>query len=354
MTERVDRLIEAGRRAAERADRERRQASAAGPAPRPGDLYALPATAEHDVEWLVVAAADGGRWLLLPADLDGTGGTADVEVPADEPGGPLTVYGRFPVTVPPALLPDDLRTGRLSEERRAEAERRWRDLAAGAEPPEHEGDFDPDYRRRLVQLAAAQRALSAAAAAAERGDPGGGPGGGAPAPGDGPTVGREEGAGAPQPVPFVRPATRRRLPPPWLTALAAVLALAVVALAGWNLSLLRQVERLSGPRQVVPGAEVRVDEIERGSEVSLPAAEWVLLSVAWNREPDPAERFRLRVLAPNGEELAALAVRPRGNEADVELPGGLLRPGGRIVLDRLGDDGGAEQLLELVIRLESD
>jgi hypothetical protein len=351
MTDRVHRLIEAGRRASERADGERREAAAAGPAPRPGDLYALPATTAYDVEWLVVAAVSGGRWLLLAADLAGTGGGADVEVPAGEPGGPLTVYGRFPVTVPGSLLPAALRGGRLSEERRAEAERRWRDLAAGTEPAALDVDFDPGYRRRVAELAAAQRALAEAAAAAEEGgDPGGGPGGGAPGPHRGPaTVAHED---LPGPVPILRPTPGRLRPPPWLTALAAVLALAVVALAGLSFSLLRQVERQTGARQVQLGPVVTVGEVERGV-VELSPGERVGVTLRWDDLIEEGERFRLDLVAPDGREVldSTLVESDSMGFAYLDLPGDKVLPGVQLRLYRVGDEAPPEPVLELMIQV---
>jgi hypothetical protein len=351
-------LGEATRRAVERAERERRQAGAGGPLPQPGDLYALPATADHQLEWLVVAPADAGSWVVLPADLSPVAGAADVEVPADEPGGPLTVYGRFPVTVPAALLAPELRSGRIAEARRAAAERRWRDLAGGAETPVREADHDPDYRRRLGELAAAQQALAAAAAAAEpdrhAGDREGGGGSGA---------GGAAGGGAGAAVPVVAPARLRRpqpprfRPPPWLTALAAVLALAVVGLAAWNLRLLRQLDELSGARQVATGPELIVDEVTRGGDLPLPDADFVVLSLVWQRPPDPAERFRVSFVGPDGEELAAvreLAPDPRLGEASIEVPRRVLVAGARLRLFRLGARGEAELIVERSIRLASD
>lgn len=319
-----DRLGGAARRAAERAAGERREVGAAGAAPRPGDLYALPATAEHEVEWLVVAAAGPDRWVVLPADLAALGGGADVEVPADEPGGPLTIYGRFPVRVPASLLAADRRTGRVDEARRAAAERRWREIAGGHEPPPHEADFDPDHRRRLAELAAAQAALAAAA--------------------------DDEAARPP------RSAPSRFRPPPWMTALAAALALAVVALAGWNLALLREVERLSGARRFVAGPEITVDVVRGDETVQLPAADVLGLTLAWAQVPDQDAEFRFSVLDAEGEELTVLplASPAPGNEVPITVPGSKIRPGGRFRLVRVTPDGGEETLFDRPIRVEED
>lgn len=351
-------LGEATRRGVERAERERLQAGAAGPLPRPGDLYALPATADHQVEWLVVApgetsgersaaeAGGGTSWVVLPADLSPVAGAADIEVPAEEPGGPLTVYGRFPVTVPGVLLAPDLRSGRIAEARREAAERRWREVAGGAEVPVREADHDPDYRRRLVELAAAQQALAAAAAEAARGGRAGGePGGGA-------------GSLAPvvAPARLARPAAPRFRPPPWMTALAAVLALAVIGLAAWNLRLLRQIDELSGARQVAMGPVLNVDDVTRGDDLSLPEAELVVLTLFWRSPPDPGERFRVSFSGPDGEELDAVhQVAPdRLGEAAIEVPRRVLARATVLRLVRIGERGQDEVVVEMPLRLERD
>jgi hypothetical protein len=333
-------LRRATRRAAERAAGERREASGGGGGPRPGDLYALPATAEHEVEWLAVATEGSGGWVVLPADSTPFAAPGEVEVAADEPGGPLTLHARFPVVVPEALLAPERRTGRVSGERRAAAERRWRRLADGeaAEPV-----YDPDDRRRLEELAAAQRTL-AAAAARRGGEEGGRDGGG--------------GASGGGTVPVAAPERLRRRgparfrPPPWMSALAAGLALAVLALLGWNLSLLRQVERLGGVQEVVRGPEVVVDERTRG-EVVVPAGEEdVLISLAWAMSVEPEARFRVSLVAPGGEILSQEDVRPRDNESFVKLPRSTLIDGAVLRVVRLRGDVAAGEVAVWPIRLE--
>jgi len=364
MTDRGVGLGEATRRAMERAERERRQAGADGPPPRPGDLYALAATADPHGEWLVVAAGEGGGWVVLPADLATVAGAADVEVPAEEPGGPLVVYGRFPVVVPASLLAPELRSGRVGEARRAAAEERWRALAGGAETPVREADHDPDYRRRLGELAAAQRALAAAAAesrSAGGGRPESGQGDGEEGGGGerGGSPGRGEPAAAPPvvvPARPRRPAPARFRPPPWLTALAAVLALAVVGLSAWNLRLLRQIDELSGARQVATGPEVLVDEVIRGEDPSLPDADFVVLPLVWQRPPDPAERFRVTFVAPDGTVLTDLddLAPDRHGVAAVEVPRRVLVAGTRLRIVRLGGPGGGDEIYLRPIRLLDD
>lgn len=349
MSERRVDLGEATRRAVEEAAAARRDASGGGEAPRPGDLYVLPATAEHGVEWLVVAGAAAGRWVVLPADLATVADVGEVEVPADEPGGPLTIHGGLPVTVPAALLRAELRSGHVREERRAAAERRWRQLAGGEPPrPRH----DPEDRRRFDELAAAQRALAAAAAAE---DASSAPAGGGSDEGGG--EGRGEAPTAPVvPARRIRPAPSPLRPPPWMTALAAVLALSVVGLAGWNLRLLRQVDELSGARQVARGPVVVVDDVVRGEDLAVPDADFVVLSLVWTQPPGAGERFSLSVVSAGGEELEAIRelVLERKGEASVELPRRALRTGARLHLFRLRDELPPERILDHPIRLADD
>jgi hypothetical protein len=339
MSERKARLGEATRRAAERLAAEER-ATVAG-APRPGDLYTLAATAEHDVEWLVVTTADAGGWLLLPADLGSLAGSGDVEVPAGEPGGPLIVYCRFPVAVPAALLPAERRSGQIVEARRAAAERAWRESAAGGTPPDREPDHDPDHRRRLGELADARRALLAAVDAA-----GGGAGRGGAEGGGWPPAGPPAAGGGEAATPAF-PARRLPLPPSWLTALAAALALLAIGLGSWNLRLQRRVDELSGARQVALGPAVVVDEVTRGGAVAVPDEEVFLLTLEWVTPPDPAARFRLTLTGPDGEELASIAeVVPELGLAVVEVPREALRPGTRLRLARLVEGGPPEPVLD--------
>jgi hypothetical protein len=347
MSDRGDELREATRRAAERAARERREAAGGGGAPRPGDLYVVPATAAYDIEWLVVCEQGEAGWLVLPADGALLATPGEVEVTADDPGGPLTLHARFPVVVPERLLAAARRAGRVGEERRAAAERRWRHLGDGtvAAEPVH----DPDDRQRLGELAAAQRALQAAAsgerpASGGEGESGGGTSGGAVAPFAAPAR--------------LRPAKSRFAPPPWMSALAAVLALAVVGLAGWGLALQAQVEALSGARPIVLGPSIAVG-VRGAEDLVVPRAEGpsalVALSIEWTEPVEASERFRLIFFSPQGEELDGIEVVPTAHGvAGVAVPENVLRRARVLRLERVVPGGPNEIVLEQTIDLEDD
>src|SRR5215213_895631 len=114
----------------------------------PGDLFVLPATAELPVEWAILDRGTGGRLLAVPADSGLPAGTADVEVPAGAPGGPLSLRCRYGVWLEEALFEPDLRSGALAPETVAEALHRIREIETGTlerSPLAEEVDADPEY-----------------------------------------------------------------------------------------------------------------------------------------------------------------------------------------------------------------
>src|SRR5215208_2374559 len=84
-----------------------------GGSPEPGDLFVLRATADLPVEWALLERGAGGKLLAVPADSGPPAGTADVEIPADAPGGPLSLRCRFSLWLDGALFEPDLRSGVL-------------------------------------------------------------------------------------------------------------------------------------------------------------------------------------------------------------------------------------------------
>ncbi|MEM1178498.1 MAG: hypothetical protein AAGM22_09145 [Acidobacteriota bacterium] len=93
----------------------RRLAGRAADPPAPGDLFLLGVTADWAFEWLVVAAAEGGRWRLVATDSGVMVGRSDLAVDLP-PAGPVTIRCARSVTVPPTALQPDLRVGAVAPE----------------------------------------------------------------------------------------------------------------------------------------------------------------------------------------------------------------------------------------------
>jgi hypothetical protein len=209
------------------ADLERRR----GLPPGPGDLFVLPATADIPVEWAILERGTGGKLLAVPADSGPPAGTADVEVPTDAPGGPLSLRCRFAARLDGALFESDQRSGFLAPETVAEALHRVRQIESGTlegSPLAEEVDADPEYVDWLREVPERARELAAAA----------------------------------------RPSISRQPPPArsWGVShwLAAAFAVVSVGLSLWAGLLLRQVERLSTPVFDPPSKDVMLGEGVRG------------------------------------------------------------------------------------------
>ncbi|MFY9822953.1 MAG: hypothetical protein WAM82_16345 [Thermoanaerobaculia bacterium] len=122
--------------------------------PEPGDLYVLAETAGFPVEWAVLDVQAGrqagkpGRLLAVPADTNPLAGSADVEVLANEPAGPLSLRCRFALRLDAARFDPDRRTGALAPDAVARALEKKAALEAGdpaASPLAWETDADPEY-----------------------------------------------------------------------------------------------------------------------------------------------------------------------------------------------------------------
>ncbi len=135
--------------------------------PVPGDLFVLRATAGLPVEWALLERGSGGRFLAVPADAGPPAGTADVEVPAGSPGGPLSLRCRFSLWLDASLLDPELRSGTLAPEIVGEARFRIRQIESGnleGSPLAEEIDVDSEYQdwirdvpEQAVELAATVR-----------------------------------------------------------------------------------------------------------------------------------------------------------------------------------------------------
>lgn len=138
--------------------------------PETGDLYVLAETAGFPVEWAVLDAPAGGdgRYLAVPADTNPLAGSADVEILANEPAGPLSLRCRFALWLDAARFDPDRRTGALAPDAVARALEKKAALEAGdpaASPLAWEVDADPEYEdwvREVLIPAHAALALPAA------------------------------------------------------------------------------------------------------------------------------------------------------------------------------------------------
>ncbi|HKI02495.1 MAG TPA: hypothetical protein VKK31_10975 [Thermoanaerobaculia bacterium] len=221
-----------GRAARQAAELERRRGLPAGP----GDLFVLPATADLPVEWAILEAGAGGKLLAVPADSGPPAGTADVEVPADAPGGPLSLRCRFAVWLDKALFEPELRSGVLAPETVAEAlhcSRQAESGNRGGSPLAQEVDADPEYQDWIREVPQRARALAA----------------------------------RPSRAPIAPRSSFRSWGVPH--SLAAAFALVAVGLSLWVGALRHQVERLSEPIFDPPSGEIMLGEVVRG-ETTLP------------------------------------------------------------------------------------
>lgn len=304
------------RATAEAAETARRELAAGAGGHRPGDLVLLPATAEQAVEWLL-AERDGDRWLLVPADVDPWVGSADVEVTADETGGPLVLRCRHALWADAAVLADAMDSGRVDPGRAAEAAACHRQASADdsdGSPLQRETDDDPVYRRRDAEVATARAVIAGAALKAEherqRGRFGGGFG----------TVGGWRAAAAVLLVALVGVGW-------WafdLRGMADGLRGELTGTRGKVTELRREIERLDGPRAVLRSGELfqMLGDPTRTPEAvaAVPSGDHLVfrLTVA---EELPAHDHRVHVARADGEVLASFELPfDLGVEYLVELP----------------------------------
>ncbi|MES1241763.1 MAG: hypothetical protein ABUT39_09115 [Acidobacteriota bacterium] len=122
---------EALREAVDRYRRESARSAARGPEPWPGDLYVLAETAGFPVEWLVVERTTS-RCRLVAADTNPALGSADVPIPAETEGGPLSVRCAMSIQVGVDTLRRGERTGTVAPDVLEPVRRRLEELAAGS------------------------------------------------------------------------------------------------------------------------------------------------------------------------------------------------------------------------------
>jgi hypothetical protein len=147
------------------AARARARSLSGGPA-EPGDLFVLRATADLPMEWAILDRRPGEELLAVPADASPLAGSADVEVPATAPGGPLCLRCRFGTWLKSGLFEPGLRSGTLAPETVAAARQQVRRLEAGTLEPSslaEEVDADSEYRDWIREVPERARDLALAA-----------------------------------------------------------------------------------------------------------------------------------------------------------------------------------------------
>ena len=149
------RSLKALQAAVDRHGDERARSAARGPEPWPGDLYALAETADLPVEWLVVERTPG-HCRLVAADTNPAFGSADVPVPAETEGGPLSVRCAVSVQVGVETLRRGERTGTVAPEALDAVRRRLEEIAAGS--PCAAPDPDPELEEWHAEVLAPARA----------------------------------------------------------------------------------------------------------------------------------------------------------------------------------------------------
>lgn len=317
------------RRSRKHADQARDELDARrGAPPAPGDLFVLPETAELPVEWAILDRDPGPpeRLLAVPADANPLAGSADVEVPAGEPGGPLSLRCRHGVWTEPAAFDPKRRTGVLAPAAVEEARRRWREIERG-EPSASslalEVDVDPEYQDWLADtLAPARTALEARSRTSKR------PSGGRvfPFPGSG------------------------------IHLLAATLAIACVGLSIWVARLAQEVDRLSGPAFEVLLGDITLGDDPRGvSKEEIvqvpPEASRFMVMLGFDRR---IEAGRLEIVAPDGK-VARSGLRSFGpfGELALSLPRRSF-PDGRYRVRLLNPEGHSLDEVVLIVKTEEE
>ncbi|HYU35692.1 MAG TPA: hypothetical protein VEW48_26345 [Thermoanaerobaculia bacterium] len=126
------RSLEALQAAMDRHGDERVRSAARGPEPWPGDLYVLAETAGFPVEWLVVERTASDQCQVVATDTNPALDSADVPVPAELEGGPLSVRCAVSLQVDVETLRGGERTGSVAPEILDPVRRRLEELAAGS------------------------------------------------------------------------------------------------------------------------------------------------------------------------------------------------------------------------------
>lgn len=267
-----------------RAEEERRSPSG----PRPGDVYVLAADTSPALEWVVLDLEDDGGVLVVPADTRPFAGRADVAVPEDAPGGPLTLRCGHAVTLPSHAFDPNLRTRHLASDRHERALdvlRREEQGTLEGSPLEEEIEHDPVYTEWLAEVASAVRSVSATAAHEPS---------------------AEQEPGGARTLRFPTAPDGRRMPRRWLEGLAAVLAVAVVGLSAFVWLRQPPVDPRTGPYFVPPVEPIVLRDPDRRPLTWRlgPTTEQLLLELIF-LDPPLCENLRLEFLDAEGQLLWA-------------------------------------------------
>jgi hypothetical protein len=293
-----------------------------GQAPAPGDLFVLRITADLPVEWALLERGSGGKLLAVPADSGPPAGTADVEVPADAPGGPLSLRCRFRLWLDASLFEPELRSGVIGEQSVAEALHSVHQIESGSldvSPLAEEVDADPEYQDWIRDVSERARSLAFEARPAERP--------------------RSSGGSS------------------WRVVhqLAAALAILAIGLSVWVAMLRREVDRLSQPIVDLHWEDVVLGGATRGGrtvEVPRDASHILLLLTVDSLIEEPEGRFEIvnrqgktvwRSRSPVNLTLL--------NEVPVVLPRQMLPDG--LYHVRLLPASGGEPLGEEILKIET-
>ncbi len=291
-----------------------------GGPPETGDLFVLRATRDLPVEWAVLdRRPEGGELLAVPADVSPFAGSADVEVPATEPGGPLCLRCRFVAWLDAGLFEPRLRSGSLSPETVAEARQQVRRLEAGTLEPSplaEETDAESEYRDWLREVPEQARALALAA----------------------------RPAGARTSRSFLGEGYR----------LAAMFAVLAVGLAFWVAVLRREVDRLSAPIFFSSSREVDLGEGQRGRKVLeiSPEEDHVALTLVVDATIPP-QAGRFEILDARGRVVCRSVIMrlTRGSELGIVLRRSQLPDGEYHV--RIVPEAGGRPLSESTLTIQT-
>ena len=265
----------------------------------------------------------------MPADTNPLRGPGDVWIGPDTPSGPLCLRCRHDVEVPASALDAGHRTGRVDAETLALALAAVRDHEQGTldpGPTARETAEDPEYQdwEGTVLAPAAETVTGLASRASAPSRP------------------RPSGVLAQR---------------SWI-AVAAALALLCVGLGAWNLTLRRDVTRLSAPVLIGGSQEVAVGDGTRGPvTLRIRPSDWhLLVFVVLEGDAASHERYRVELLDDDGAVVWTSAVVERGAlpELNLVVPRELFdraRRPARLVVVAV-DEGGDRRLSEIPLRIE--